>query len=125
MNPPIEFEILDGYARFRASGEATFHETVGLVARAISEASDQGIKRLLVDILELRGFPHPTTSERFFMAEKWASNARGLRLVVVAREDLIDPLRFGVTVARNRGLFANVFATEAEAVEWLLHPDPA
>jgi hypothetical protein len=124
MQPPIDFENLDGYACFRAAGQVTFNEAVTVVSRAISQAADDGIKRLLVDTTGLRGFPHPTTAERYFMAEQWASNARGLRLAVVARPDLIDPTRFGVMVARNRGLFANVFATEPEAIERLLHPDP-
>jgi hypothetical protein len=32
---------------------------------------------------------------------------------------MIDPAKFGVTVAANRGLVSNVFTTEAEAVAWL------
>src|SRR5688500_16843220 len=82
--PLMEFEMCDGYACFRASGELSFHGAVGVVAEAISEASNQGIKRLLVDTVNLRGFPHPTTAERYFMSETWASKARGLRLAVVA-----------------------------------------
>ena len=119
----MEFEKCDGYACFRASGELSFHGAVGVVAEAISEASKHGIKRLLVDTVNLRGFPHPTTAERFYMSETWASKSAGLRLAVVARPDLIDPERFGVMVARNRGLFTSVFSSEAEAVEWLVDPD--
>jgi hypothetical protein len=59
------------------------------------------------------------------MATEWASIARGLRLAVVARAELIDPERFGITVARNRGLSANVFTSEAEAIDWLLDRQPA
>jgi hypothetical protein len=79
-----------------------------------------------VDTVNLRGFPHPTTSERYHMADQWAAVARsrGLRVVFVARPEMIDPLRFGVMVARNKGLFCNVFSSEKEAVEWLLHPNP-
>ena len=124
MNPRIQFELCDGYACFRAAGEVTFNEAVGIVGNAISDAAGRDIQRLLVDTTNLRGFPHPTTSERFFMAEQWASRARGLRLSVVARPELIDPLRFGVMVARNRGLFAQVFDSESDAIAWLLHPNP-
>src|SRR5688572_14911497 len=124
MNPPIDFEICEGYACFRPSGQVTFNEAVGIIANAISEAVSKDIQRLLVDTIKLRGFPHPTTTERYFMAEKWASQSRGLRLAVVARPEIIDPLRFGVTVARNRGLFTNVFTSEPDAIEWLLHPNP-
>jgi hypothetical protein len=118
----MDFEMCEDYACFRPSGELSFHGAVGVIAEAISEAASQGIKRLLVDAVNLRGFPHPTTAERFFMSETWASKSRGLRLAVVSRPDLIDPMRFGVMVARNRGLFANVFSSEAEAIEWLVNP---
>lgn len=124
MNPPIDFELCDGYACFRPSGQVTFNEAVAVIAEAISQAVGQDIKRLLVNTTELRGFPHPTTSERYFMAERWAAVSSGLRLAVVARPEIIDPPRFGVTVARNRGLFTNVFTSEAEAIEWLVHPNP-
>jgi len=32
---------------------------------------------------------------------------------------MIDPQKFGVTVALNRGLICDVFTTEAEAIAWL------
>jgi hypothetical protein len=124
MNPPVTFEIHDDYACFRPSGEVTFNLAVALIANAIGKAGGNGIQRLLVDTRELRGFPHPTTGERQYMAEQWASRAGGLRVSIVARLEMIDPLRFGVMVARNNGLFVNVFASEPEAVDWLLHGDP-
>jgi hypothetical protein len=37
---------------------------------------------------------------------------------------MIDQQHFGVMVARNRGLRANVFATEEEAQVWLLSYQP-
>jgi hypothetical protein len=126
MNPTIHFEHGDGYACFRAAGDVTFNLAVAMIADAIGQAADQGIERLLVDTTNLRGFPHPTTSERYYMADQWASavRSRGLRVTFVARQEMIDPLRFGVMVARQKGLFCNVFASEKEAIAWLLHPDP-
>lgn len=122
MNPPIDFEDCEGYACFRPTGQVTFNEAVAIIANAISQASDKDMQRLLVVTTSLRGFPYPTTSERYFMAEQWASRARGLRLSVVARAEVIDPLRFGIMVARKLGLMADVFDSEKEAVEWLLNP---
>jgi hypothetical protein len=40
--------------------------------------------------------------------------------VLVVNQEMIDPDRFGVTVAMNRGLNGNVFSTEEEAIAWLL-----
>ena len=125
MQSPIGFEILDGYACYRPSGQVTFNEAVAIISRAITQACDDGIKRLLIDTVNLRGFPCPTTTERYYMAEQWASHSRGLRLCLIARAEVIDPMRFGIMVARNRGLFSNVFDNEAEAVAWIQHPSPA
>ena len=38
---------------------------------------------------------------------------------MVARAEMIDPNKFGVTVAANRGLVSNIFTTETEARAWL------
>ena len=38
-----------------------------------------------------------------------------VKVAMVVRPELIDPERFGVTVARNRGLFSNAFSSESEA----------
>jgi hypothetical protein len=38
---------------------------------------------------------------------------------MVARAEMIHPHKFGVTVARNRGLVSNIFPTESEARAWL------
>jgi hypothetical protein len=37
---------------------------------------------------------------------------------------MIDPYRFGVVVARNRGLYAEVFTSEPEAVVWVSLSNP-
>lgn len=120
-----DFQFFEGYAIFRPSGHLSFDEAIDLVSQGMSFADSRHIGRLLVDTTALTGFPPPTTVQRFQMAESWAATSRTLRLAVVARPELIDPSRFGVTVARNRGLFANVFASMSEAIEWLLHPNPS
>ena len=43
-------------------------------------------------------------------------------VALVARSELIDPQKFGATVARNRGFHADVFVSEDLAVTWLLDP---
>ncbi len=123
MNPPITLEVYHEYSCYRPTGHVTFNLGVELIANAIAKASSNGIQRLLVDTTELWGFPHPITSERHHLAEQWAARARGLRLSVVARPEMIDPLRYGVMVGRKLGLFSNVFSSEVEAVEWLMDPD--
>jgi len=59
--------------------------------------------------------------DRYSMGAQFAASAKfGLKVVLVAPPEVIDPNRFGVTVARNRGLDSNVFSSEAEAIAWLL-----
>ncbi len=108
MEPACEFEYFVGAVRS--------------ISEALSQASVKGIKRLLVDSTGLTGFPPPDLPERFFMAEHWARNSSGLIFSMVALPEMIDPFRFGVLVARGRGLFADIFRSDAEAVEWLLQP---
>ena len=121
-----DFQFLEDYTIFRPSAELSFDEAIELVSDGISFTASRQIVRLLIDSTSLTGFPSPTTWQRFQLAERAAAAALpGLRLAVVARPELIDPSRFGVTVARNRGLFGNVFSSVPEAIEWLLDPNPS
>jgi len=55
------------------------------------------------------------------MGDRLAGAARGMVTVaIVARPEFLDAERFAVLVARNRGLRGGGFATEAEAIQWLL-----
>jgi hypothetical protein len=52
--------------------------------------------------------------------DRWADTAGCVvRLAIVACPVHIDRARFGLTVAFNRGLVANIFDTEADAAAWL------
>lgn len=89
-------------------------------------------RKVLVDVRELAG--RPTTWERFsystFIAETVLRTAKGacpaIRWAYVGEIPLIDPERFGETVARNRGLDVKVYLTPKmkEACAWLEVPPP-
>ena len=107
-------------AIYRPAGSVSFEQAVELVRSAIKLARINGAAELLVDSTALSGFPSPDTFERFLAAVEWAQAAnQRLRLAMVVRAELIDPQKFGVTVMANRGLRANVFPTETEALAWL------
>src|SRR5688500_504184 len=113
----------DGYATYRPRGRYTFDQTVGMIDKALVYCRDSGIRGLLVNISEVTGFPPPTTIQRLDFASKWADTAGGkVALSLIARPELIDPDKIGVTMARNRGLFSDVFSSdsEPEAIEWIL-----
>jgi hypothetical protein len=105
---------------YHPAGTVSFTEAVELVRAAIAAARANRLQQLLVDTTELHGFPSPDTFERFLAAVEWAEQASGgLRLAMVARPEMIDRDKFGVMVARNRGLVSNIFPTEPEARAWL------
>jgi len=108
-----------GLGFYRPVGSVSFDEAVALVSAAVSATRRNQAQEILVDTTALTGFPSPNTIQRFFAAVEWAAAAGGLlRLAMVARAEMIDPQKFGVTVAANRGLVSNIFTTEAEARAW-------
>ena len=114
------FVLEGGRGLYRPVGSVSFNEAVALVRAAILAARKNQVRDLLVDTTALFGFPSPVTFQRFLAAVEWADQARGaVHLVMVARAEMIDPEKFGVTVAANRGLVSNIFTTEREARAWL------
>jgi hypothetical protein len=120
MQPLEFFETVGTRGYFRPSGIYSLDEAVALVDAAIVRARAERVRQLLANLLDIDGIPIPTIIERFLYADDWANLAGGLlQLAVVARPELIDRNKFGVLVAANRGLLADVFTSEAEAVAWL------
>jgi hypothetical protein len=110
-----------GYAVFCPVGEVSFNEMAELVHRAVVLCRRQKIKKLLIDSTELRGFRPPGISERYNLAERIAQEAASLvKIAHVASWEWVRSGKFGVEVARNRGLDAKNFKSEPEALKWLL-----
>ena len=105
---------------YRPVGSVSFREAAALVRAAIAVARSKEADELLVDTTALTGFPSPDIFERYLAVVGWAEEARGgVRLAMVARAEMIDPQKFGVTVAANRWMMSNIFTTEGEARAWL------
>jgi hypothetical protein len=128
MDPaPEQFVVIKGRGVYRPVGQVSLDRAIEMVDAALAYARRHGIRDVLVNGLGLTGFPSPTLSERFFLAEKWALTAGGaVRLSMVCHAHMIDPEKFGMTVANNRGLVSDVFDNEPDAVAWLdrLAPPP-
>jgi hypothetical protein len=122
--PPEHFEIGEGHAIHRPEGNVSLQEALELLSQAVEYCRENGIRRLLIDTTKLTGFGEPRTVERFSVGERLALDARAaVKVAVVGRPEVIDPARFGVTVARNRGFFSKAFSSELEAWTWLLDPN--
>jgi len=120
MNVTGDIEVSGDCAYYRPAGKLTLEQGAELVDQAIAFARDHRLPKLLVNCTNLIGFPSPSLPQRYFMVRGWATTAQGLvRVAMVARPEMIDPEKFGITVARNAGLTAEVYPTEPEAVAWL------
>ena len=120
MNEPAGFMMEGDRAVYRPAGIVQFDDVVAWVRAAIALACAKDAEDLLVDTTALAGFASPDVFQRFLAATEWAEQKVGrLRLAMIAQAEMIDPHKFGVTVAANRGLVSNIFTTEAEARAWL------
>ena len=123
MEAPKHFEVMEGYCCYRLSGHGPLAEAAGKVIGAITFAREQRMHKLLIDTTNWTGHDSPDTLERFTWASAFAQAAGStVKLAMVVRPELMDPEKFEVTVARNRGLMGNVFDSERAALAWLLDP---
>ena len=120
MDQLTHFEVVDGRGFYCPVGSMELSKLVEQITLAISHARVQGIRELLVNVHGLTGFHNPSLGERYFFIEKWASACGSrVRFALVVQGEMIDPEKFGVLVAANRGMECDVFATEDEAIAWL------
>jgi hypothetical protein len=121
MKVPEHFEVMPDYCCFRLSGHGPLEQAATKVIEVITYAREQGIRKLLVDTTKWTGHESPGTLERYQVASAFTEAARSeVKLAMVVRPEMMDPEKFEVTVARNRGLIGNVFDSEKEALAWLL-----
>ena len=120
MSDLLHFQSLADHAEYRPVAHVTLREAIQMVTAAINHAREQQQRNLLVDITGLTGFGSPSLGERYFFIEEWARAARAyVRLGMVARPEMIDPGRFGITVAANNNQTVEVFTSCEEALRWL------
>ena len=114
------FEILPDHAEYRPVAKVTLEQAVQLVTAAINHAREQQQRNLLLDLTGLTGFESPSLGRRYFFIEEWARAARAyVRVAMVTRPEMIDPQKFGITVAANNSQTFDVFASKNEALAWL------
>ena len=121
MKAPDHFEVLEGYGCYRLAGGGPFPVAASKIIQALSFAREQGIRNLLVDTRGWDCHRSPTVLERYEFAQAWSkAAATGVKLVMVARPEMMDSDKLEIKAATNRGLVGNVFVSEKEALAWLL-----
>jgi len=124
MNTPEHFEVKEGYCCYRLSGHGPLAEAAGKVVEVITFTREQGMHKLLIDTTGWTGHQSPDTLQRYHYAQAFAAAARSaVKLAMVVRPEMMDPEKFEITVAANRGLLGNVFDSEKDALAWLLDPE--
>jgi len=115
--------ICKDHARFELKGPMTFQEAVLRLKLAVEAARKKRIAKLLIDVREIEKIDVPGIGQRYWLVTEMESSAQGaVKIVMIARPEFIDHEKVGVTIAANRNLDMNIFATEADALAWLLAP---
>lgn len=115
-----DFTVRGQRGYLRLGGCVSANDAFEMVSSAIEACRERGADELLADLTKLDERRAPTAAERYRGIAKWAAIGRGcVRLAIVVGAAIIDAQKFGVTVARNRGLTADIFTSEAEAMDWL------
>lgn len=126
MTLTIELEPRKHYLRAVVSGTYSLRAAQDAYDRAVKTAVASGHSRVLIDASSVSGAP--TQDERyrlglFVAAEQRILAAqtppREVQVAVFAHQPLVDPSRFGETVAINRGAKVKVSERLDEALAWL------
>jgi hypothetical protein len=111
----------DGIAVFRLSQAASLQSAIQAIAGAIAQAFARRHWKLMIVIGAAPGVEAPSVAMRASMVRQWAEAARGtVATALVCAPQFIDPHKFGVIMAANFGMVANVFVDEGAAREWLM-----
>jgi len=122
----VSFESRQHYLRATVSGAYSLRQAQDALDEAVRAAVAAGHTRILIDASGVSGAP--TQDERYILglfvaAEQRILAARNppidVQLAVYGRQPLIDPNRFGETVAINRGGKVKVSEQLEEALAWL------
>jgi hypothetical protein len=116
----VETEIL----RVVVSGDFILEEAENDFLRILEAVKQHQLRKVLFDGAEIRG--KPSTLERFFYGKFVADAATshfdlyGVQFAYVLKLPVLDPGRFGETVAVNRGMFVKAFDNHEDALQWLV-----
>ena len=121
MNGKDDIKVVDECAFCRPQGRVTMEQAVAQVIEAIRHCRANAVPQLMFNGHGLTGFPSPSLPERYFIARQLAAAAEGqVQVGLVVHAHMIDPEKFGIQVARNAGMNADVFDNEPAALAWLL-----
>lgn len=120
MSFQLQMEQMSGYLAVRFIGEAEPGEGARQFESIAEHCKLTNNDRLLIEATEFKVIK-PYIAEKFFVGERLGIFARyGIKVVFVCRPEQIEPLKFAVLVAQNRGAKVEAFTDSQAAEEWLL-----
>ena len=125
MSMVLEIRPESGFLNVDAVGKFSLNEAKRTFLEMLEAAAQHKSQKVLFDGRKLTG--KPELIERFYygsFAARAVADFRGgvLRFTIFAyvlKEPVLDPRRFGETVAVNRGMSVKVFDNLEDAVKWL------
>lgn len=123
MDPEYEIQVKDACLQVVCRGNFSMQAAkTGLMAM-FEVAARENLWKILVDARAVRG--KLTTEERFYLGDFLVQETlksegiSSLRIGLVGDATMVDPRRFGETVARNRGVMVKVGTDWDEICQWL------
>ena len=122
---PLQYDIQvkKSYINVIVSGTYSFNKLHPIINSTLLECIKNDMSNILMDLRTTKG--NMSTFERFNNAVYFAELSKGhqktlaVKLAVVGFPPLIDPNRFGETVAINKGVYIKVTNDIEEALSWL------
>src|SRR4030095_15183355 len=123
LKTSVEADLL----RVVATGQFALEEAQEDFLKILAAVGAHNVKKVLLDGLQVVG--DPSTMDRFLYAEFAAASlgkfadrgvCRGTQFAYVLKEPMLDPGRFGETIAVNRGMFVRIFDNLRDAIAWLV-----
>src|SRR4051794_19334297 len=126
MSMILETHAEPGFLHAEVAGNFSLEEAKRTFREMLDAVARHGVKKVLFDGRKLTG--NPTTMERFYYGEFVADSVTRLgdlgvspatQFAYVLTEPILDPRRFGESVAVNRGMFVKAFDNLEDALGWL------
>jgi hypothetical protein len=118
----LEIQDRDTYLEVRFLEEFSIARFKRQAEAASATCRDRKKAKMLVDISAITA--QLTTMERFDLASHAVRVSAGLKVALLVNPTFLDPSKFGIVVAQNRGLTVDAFTDPQRAVDWLQAGDP-
>jgi len=118
----IVYTEQDGFLEARLWETDSIDRIKEQITEILKACIDRKSRKVFVDFTALGG--SWSLVDRYELGTAGARFAPHVsRVAVLAKPEMIDPEKFGVRVAQNRGLRIELFDDREKAVRWLLEPE--